>query len=120
MGSRIYYNRVASWRSGSDILYAMKKYTVMVDDNCHHGEEKARTRMGEFDSREEAVAACKARVEDYFSRIEAGKYSFTELWQGYMMYGEDPFISNYDEGRHFSAWEYAKQRCREHGRLAAA
>ena len=62
-------------------MYAMKKYRVLVDDNYRHGDEKERTRMGEFDSREEAVAACKARVEDYFERIAAGKYSFKELWE---------------------------------------
>ncbi|MBN1370143.1 MAG: hypothetical protein JW954_07915 [Dehalococcoidaceae bacterium] len=92
----------------------MKKYSVYVDDNFHNGDEKERYHLGDFDTREEAVATCKMKVEEYFEEIEKGKYSFEELWEGYMMYGEDPFISNDDEGEHFSAWEYAKKRCREY------
>ena len=91
----------------------MGAYVVYVDDNYHRGDETARTKMGLFDTREEALAACKARVDEYFDRLEKGKYSFDELWGGYMMYGEDPYIaSDPFEGR-FSAWEYAKQRCGE-------
>ena len=87
---------------------------VYVDDNFHSGDESARYRLGEYRTRQEAVAACKSKVDEYFERIERGKYSFNELWEGYMLYGEDPFISN-DEGReHFSAWDYAKQRCIEY------
>jgi hypothetical protein len=39
--------------------------------------------------------------------------SFKELWEGYMMFGEDPFIVSDDINCRFSAWTYAKQRCRE-------
>ncbi len=92
----------------------MDKYTVYVDDNYHSGDEKARYLLGEFDTREAAIAACKGKVEEYFERIEKGKYSYEELWGGYMEYGEDPYISNDDSSEHFSAWEYAKHRCIEH------
>jgi hypothetical protein len=92
----------------------MAGYEVYVDDNFHNGDEKERYRLGIFNTREEAVAACAAKVEEYFERIEKGKYSFKELWEGYMMYGEDPFISNDDGSEKFSAWNYAKTRCAEH------
>jgi hypothetical protein len=92
----------------------MKKYIVYVDDNYHYMDETERYKLGEYDTREAAVAACKAKVEEYFERIEKGKYSYEELWGGYMEYGEDPYISNEDIKDHFSAWEYAKQRCQEH------
>jgi hypothetical protein len=39
--------------------------------------------------------------------------SFKELWEGYMMFDEDPFIVSDDANCRFSAWTYAKQRCRE-------
>jgi hypothetical protein len=91
----------------------MDKYVVQVDDNFHNGDESERYKLGQFETREQAVAACKAKVEEYFERIEKGKYSFKELWEGYMMYGEDPFIINDDQEEKFSAWEYAKQRCLE-------
>jgi hypothetical protein len=90
------------------------KYVVYVDDNFHHGDESERYKLGEFGTREEAVAACRAKVDGYFERIEKGKHSFKELWEGYMLYGEDPFISNDDPKARFSAWGYAKQRCMEY------
>ncbi len=92
----------------------MSKYEVYVDDNFHNGDESERYRLGEFATREEALAACQAKVNEYFDRVVKGKHSFKELWEGYMLYGEDPFISNDDSETRFSAWEYAKQRCLEY------
>lgn len=90
------------------------KCVVYVDDNSHHGDESERYKLGEFGSCEEAVAACKKKVDEYFSRLERGKQGFDELWRGYTMYGEDPWISG--EGCRFSAWDYAKEKCREYAR----
>ncbi len=95
-------------------MHAVSKYLVYVDDNFHDGDEKERYRLGEFETRAEALMACKQKVDEYFERIERGKYSFKELWEGYMLYGEDPFISNDDREERFSAWQYAKQRCLEY------
>jgi len=92
----------------------MKKYEVYVDDNFHHGDESERYKLGEFSTREEAIAACKKTVNEYFERIEKGQYRFQELWEGYKLYGEDPFIMNDPNNERFSAWEYAKQRCLEY------
>jgi hypothetical protein len=97
-------------------MCAMQKYRVYVDDNYHNGDENARFELGEFATREEALAACWAKVEEYFERLEKGKYSFEELWDGYKMYGEDPFIINDDNNERFSAWEYARQRCLEYAK----
>jgi len=92
----------------------MEKYLVFVDDNFHNGEESERYKLGEFETREEAIAVCKQKVDEYFEIIEKGKHSFKELWEGYMLYGEDPFISNDDNEIKFSAWAYAKERCMEY------
>jgi len=92
----------------------MKKYLVYVDDNFHQGDEGERYKLGEFQTRDEALAACKQKVEEYFDRIKKGEYSYKELWEGYVLYGEDPFIINDDQAEKFSAWGYAKQRCQEH------
>ena len=70
----------------------MGKYLVYVDDNFHSGDESERYKLGEYETREEALAACKGKVEEYFERIPKGKYSFKELWDGYMMYGEDASV----------------------------
>ncbi|MBW2109410.1 MAG: hypothetical protein JRI36_12215 [Deltaproteobacteria bacterium] len=89
------------------------KYVVYVDDNFHYEDESERYKLGEFDSCDEAINACKKIVNEYFQKLERGKSSFDELWGGYMLYGEDPFISTTDPDCKFSAWEYAKKRCRE-------
>ena len=92
----------------------MARYSVYVDDNFHGGDEGERYKLGEFETREEALTACRQKVEEFFERLEKGKHSFQDLWQGYMMYGEDPFIANDDDGERFSAWEYARQKCLEY------
>ena len=91
----------------------MDKYQVFVDDNFHIGDEKERYKIGEYDTREEAVSKCKEIVERYFQKIKKGQHSYIELWEGYMVFGEDPFIFNDDPGCQFSAWDYAKERCHE-------
>jgi hypothetical protein len=95
-------------------MIAMSKYVVFVDDNYHHGDENERYRLGEFDTREQAVEACKKKVDEYFEQLKKSEYGFKELWEGYMLYGEDPFISSDDDANRFSAWEYAKLRCMEY------
>jgi len=92
----------------------LKKYDVYVDDNFHPGDIDERYHLGTFDTREEALAACRRKVDEYFEQIDKGLYSFKELWEGYMIFGEDPFIYNDDKNKHFSGWDYAKTRCREY------
>ena len=89
------------------------KYTVYVDDNFHMGDEEERYKLGEFNSCEEAIAACKAIINEFMNQGYKEGMSFKELWEGYMMFGEDPFIISNDSQCKFSAWAYAKQRCVE-------
>jgi hypothetical protein len=42
-----------------------KKYRVYVDDNFNYMDEDKRYQSGEFDTEEEAVAACKRIVDEY-------------------------------------------------------
>jgi len=90
-----------------------KKYEVYVDDNFHFTDESERYKLGDFDTCEEAVAACMKIVDEFVE----GKYkkgmSFKKLYEGYTGFGEDPFIISDDKKCSFSAWEYAKKRCAE-------
>lgn len=67
------------------------KYTV-VDHNFHIGEEEERYKLGEYDSCQEAVEACKKIVDEFLNTGYKEGMSFKELWEGYMMFGENPFI----------------------------
>lgn len=90
-----------------------KKYVVYVDDNFHFMDESERYKLGEYSSCEEAVEACKKIVDEYFSQIPDGTYTYEELYNGYTTFGEDPFIVSGNKECFFSAWDYAKQRCSE-------
>ena len=89
------------------------KFIVHVDDNFHIGEEEERYKHGEYDTCLEAVEACKKIVDEFIDKGYSEGISFKEMWQGYMMFGEDPFIQGGDAECSFSAWDYAKRRCIE-------
>ena len=89
------------------------KYIVYVDDNFHYGEEEERYKRDEYDGCQAAIDACMKIVDDFMRQGYREGISFKELWEGYMIFGEDPFIVSDDDSCRFSAWTYAKQRCRE-------
>ncbi len=87
-----------------------RKYEVFVDDNFHFMDESERYKLGEYDKCEEAVDVCKKKVDDFLSAEYKEGMSFKELYELYMMFGEDPFIISDDKACLFSAWDYAKKR----------
>ena len=87
----------------------MKKYKVLVDDNYHYMDESERYSSGEFDTAEEAIAKCKAIVDEYIENPAIKATSPADLYDSYVTFGEDPFIEGPTEV-HFSAWDYAKKR----------
>jgi hypothetical protein len=90
-----------------------KKYEVYVDDNFHFMDEGERYKLGEFETCEEAVAACKKIVDEFLEKGYKKGMSFKELYVGYTGWGEDPFIVSDDKTCFFSAWTYAKKRSAE-------
>jgi hypothetical protein len=99
--------------SPSDTPLPSITYEVYVDDNFHHMDESERYKLSDFESCEAAVAACKKIVDDFLEHGYAPGMSFDELYEGYTMFGEDPFIVSEDARCRFSAWDYARQRCSE-------
>jgi hypothetical protein len=91
-----------------------KKYIVMVDDNYHFMDTDYRSKDGEYDTEEEAIARCKEIVEVSCGKRPRKGLSAEELYSGWMGYGEDPFIvSNAALKTGFSARKYAKEYCRK-------
>ena len=84
---------------------------VFVDDNFHYMDEDERYLLGEFDSREEAVAVCKKIVDDFLSSQIKPGITAEDLFQHYSSFGEDPIIVGDDSSNPFSALDYAKERC---------
>jgi hypothetical protein len=88
------------------------RYTVYVNDNFHYMDESERQKLGEFDDCASAVAACKRIVDEYLAGSKPDQ-SPEELFEGYTGFGEDPWIASDDAACKFSAWDYARERCRE-------
>lgn len=89
---------------------AKQKYIVLVDDNFHFMDEKERYKNGGYSNYDEAVARCKAIVDDFLlSALEPGMTA-EQLFGSYTMFGEDPFILG-DNVSDFSSWDYAKKQC---------
>ena len=86
-------------------------YRVEVDDNYHYQDADERYGAGEFETLDEAVAACRRMVDESLRHLHESGMSAEELWQRYTMFGEDPFVVGGKEPVPFSAWTYAKERC---------
>ncbi len=89
------------------------KYTVFVADNYHYQDEGAEYKLGDFNDRESALAACKEKVDDYLARAYKPGMTPDALYSSYTMFGKDPFIISEVADCKFSAWGYAKERCVE-------
>jgi hypothetical protein len=96
---------------------AKKQYTVFVDDNYHYMDESERYQHGVFETAEEAVAACEKIVDESLQWAYHPGMTSGELMEGYVTFGEDPWISPPPEGG-FSARDYARGRCKELCRAA--
>jgi hypothetical protein len=88
----------------------MMSYRVYVDDNYDYME--GRYTLGEFDSADAALAACKRIVDECLaSHHEPGMHAGA-LITLYRMFGDDPWIAPLDGAPavEFSAWRYAEER----------
>lgn len=87
------------------------RFTVWVDDNFAYMDETERYALGSFDTLEQAVRHCQARVDGFLVSHYQPGMSAAELYAAYTSFGEDPFILPRTGAQPFSAWQYAKQRC---------
>jgi hypothetical protein len=86
-------------------------YTVYVDDNYHYMDKESRTRLGDFETLESAIEACKAIVDEYLGSDHTPGMTGDDLYTQYTMFGEDPFVTGPEVNDvPFSAWNYAKER----------
>jgi len=90
----------------------MAEFELFVDDNYHFMDEQSRYQAGSFASYGEALAKARAIVDEFLEQRHQPGMTSRELYEGYVEFGEDPFIVPAGEP-HFSAWDYARARCRE-------
>jgi hypothetical protein len=94
------------------IKYKTKKYVVYVDDNFHYMDESERYCAGEFDIPEDAITKCIEIVESSLEGSAKIENNADALYRSYTMFGDDPFIIG-STSVVFSAWDYARKRCKE-------
>jgi hypothetical protein len=94
----------------------MPKCRVLMNENARYMDESERSDHGVFANAEEAIAACKAMVDDELNTMQRPGMSAEELYRLYVGFGPDPFViplNPNDPEIEFSAWSYAKERCKE-------
>src|SRR3989344_4643828 len=108
---------ILNFRSKLANIYRLRMsqmtFKVYVDDNFHYMDESERYEQGEYETYDEAVAVCKKIVDEYLISAHKDQMTADELYESYKSFGEDPFIVPADEKTRFSAWKYAKERCKE-------
>jgi len=93
----------------------MPRYKVLVDDNFHYQDADERREAGTYESLADALAACRSIVDRSLAEEHRPGISAEALLDRYRSFGEDPFITvldGADASATFSAWDYAKERCR--------
>ncbi len=91
------------------------RYKVMVDDNFHYMDPDERREHGVYKTAKKAIAVCRGIVDRSLEQGYRPDISAKALYDGYVSFGEDPFIvvlDGTDDNAKFSAWSYAKERCR--------
>jgi hypothetical protein len=89
-------------------------YVVKVDENGRHMDEDARWTLGQFETFDEAEAACRRLVNDCLAEAFEPGMTMAALVNAYKLFGDDPFIVTEAELlRPFSAWAYAQHRAAE-------
>jgi hypothetical protein len=94
----------------------MPRYRVVTTDNFHYMETRKDADSGVFESYEAAAAACREIVDRSLAWHHKPGMTAKRLYDDYQDFGDDPYIVAIDgapHGERFSAWTYAKQRCRE-------
>lgn len=88
-------------------------YQVFVDDNFHYMDEDERYKLGNFETFEEAVKACKLIVDECLNDGLKKGITAKELYSIYTGFGDEPFIVGEPVPYRFSARDYAKERCKQ-------
>ncbi|MGC2330028.1 MAG: hypothetical protein WA581_01115, partial [Candidatus Acidiferrales bacterium] len=102
--------------SGQTEGHALPRYKVRVWDNFHY-QDPAETWDGcVYDNAAEALASCRRLVDTSLKALHKPGVSAESLFDSYTSFGDDPsivVIDGVDTTVQFSAWTYAKERCRE-------
>ena len=87
-------------------------YTIFATENSEYMESESWP-VGEFEGWEEAVEGARQVVERSLQELYEVGIGDEVLYLRYISFGEDAYITPTTDGQEFSAWGYARERCRE-------
>ena len=87
--------------------------TMYIDSNAHYQDTEYRSGPRVFATLDAALAEARRIVDDCLIELCDRDMTARELFERYMMFGDDPWIVPDDDGSTvpFSAWSYAESRC---------
>ena len=85
----------------------------MIEENSHYMDEAQRRSAGEYDFVFQAIEAAKRVVDRSLEEIAGEGRTAAEMFEAYCQFGDDAFITGFDGDLHFSAREYARDRCND-------
>lgn len=88
-------------------------FEVHVADNFHYMDESEVYTHGSFSTWADAVMASQKIVDSFLAQNVKAGMTADKLYRYYTSFGDDPFITPAPDGKSFSAWDYAKQRCQQ-------
>jgi hypothetical protein len=94
----------------------MPRYKVLIDDNFHYQDPEDRREHGVYPTLAQALEVCRGLVDRSLNEEYRPGISAEDLYGRYTSFGDDPFIvviEGQDDAAEFSAWLYAKERCRQ-------
>jgi hypothetical protein len=100
--------------SGSNSTAFSNQFVLMVADNFHYMDESEVYKKGSYPNFAAALAQAKDIVDHFLKTEYKPGMTAEQLYAQYTSFGDDPYIVGPGlSGVPFSAWDYAKQRCRE-------
>ena len=88
---------------------------LYIDDNYHYQDAEYRSGPTSFEDVDAALAKARSIVDGFLTEACQPNMSANELFEHFKLFGPDPWIVPGDDGPTvpFSAWNYARERCRE-------
>ena len=108
-GTPVPWNSQAAARLGTPTA----KFTVFVEDNFRRMAVSERYKLGEFETHQMAVAACKEVVDEFLSLHHKPGMTPAALCEAYRTFGDSPFILPVEGYQQFLAADYAERRSAE-------